>query len=87
MALTKEQADRIKVDLQTIVGAAAEGKPITAEELKRWAYRRLVSWPDLLKACEGFVKLWPERDGQIKAMPEVTACWRQAKAAVAKAKS
>ena len=52
MALTREQADKIKVTEDTEVGdlCSYEGAhhKITAENLAKWAYRRLETWPDLL---------------------------------------
>jgi len=42
--------------------------------------------PDLLAACQSFIELWPERNGKIKATPDVISCWQKAKAAIAKVK-
>lgn len=54
--LTAEQADKIEITEGTEV-AYINGEKIVAENLKRWAYRRLKGWPNLLKACEEFVFL------------------------------
>lgn len=52
MTLTKEQGNKIKVERDTEVGdlCSYEGAhhKICAENLAKWAYRRLETWPDLL---------------------------------------
>jgi hypothetical protein len=50
MALTQEQADKIEIDEDMIVGFSLNGGDICAGQLSRWAYRRLETWPDLLDA-------------------------------------
>lgn len=54
--LSKEEADKIKVDENTPMGFV-NCHPIVAEDLPKWAYRRLESWPELLDAC----KMYQER--------------------------
>ena len=49
--LTREEGNKIEVDEDTVV-AHAEDVTIHAEDLQQWAYRRLITWPDLLKVCE-----------------------------------
>lgn len=60
MTLTKEQANKIKVARDTEVGdlCSYEGAhhKICAENLAKWAYRRLESWPDFLEGCKN--ALW-----------------------------
>ena len=51
MALTKEQSNKIKVTEITEVGYI-NGEKIYAENLQKWAYRRLETWPELLDACK-----------------------------------
>ena len=57
MALTREQADRIEIDEDVIVGFSGSGGDISAEQLSKWAYRRLKTWPALLEACRETVFL------------------------------
>jgi len=55
MTLTREQADKINVELHTILGKYFFDDTlhiIQAECLAKWAYRRVKTWPDLLAACE-----------------------------------
>lgn len=58
MALTREQADKIEIDENVIVGFSGSGGDICAEQLAKWAYRRLETWPDLLEASKDFVSGW-----------------------------
>lgn len=50
MALTREQADKIEIDENVIVGFSGTGGSICAEQLAKWAYRRLETWPKFLSA-------------------------------------
>ena len=52
MALTKEQANKIKIDPDVIVGFSDSGGDICAEQLAKWAYRRLETWPDFLDCIQ-----------------------------------
>lgn len=47
MMLTRKQGNEIKVDCSTQIGSI-NGIGIDAEDLERWAYRRLETWPELL---------------------------------------
>ena len=58
MALTKEQSNKIKIDGDVIVGFSGSGGDICAEQLARWAYRRLETWPDLFEASKDFISGW-----------------------------
>ena len=58
MAITRKQADKIKIDGDVMVGFSGSGGDICAEQLAKWAYRRLETWPDLLKASKNFIKGW-----------------------------
>ena len=49
--MDREQGNKIKVNESTQVGDI-NGIGIDAEDLQRWAYRRLETWPDLLDACK-----------------------------------
>ncbi len=51
MGLTKEEASKIIVTETTEV-AYVNGENIYAENLYKWAYRRLETWPELLDACK-----------------------------------
>jgi len=57
MALTKEQADKIKVDEDVIVDFSMNGGDISAEQLAKWTYRKLETWPSLLNLCKEFIFL------------------------------
>ncbi len=48
---TKKEADKIKIEPSTSMGIINSGT-VVAEDLPKWAYRRLESWPDLLEACK-----------------------------------
>ena len=48
--MTKEQADKIEIDEDVIVGFSGSGGDICAEQLAKWAYRRLETWPKMLDA-------------------------------------
>lgn len=64
MALTREQTNKIKINPDVIVGFSGTGGDICAEQLAKWAYRRLETWPDLLDACKEFDKSF-FKEGQI----------------------
>lgn len=49
--LTKEEGNKIKVADDTEV-AYINGEKIYAENLQKWAYRRLLTWPALFEACQ-----------------------------------
>ncbi len=51
MVLTKKQSNKIKVAETTEV-AYINGEKIYAENLQKWAYRRLETWPELLATCK-----------------------------------
>jgi len=55
MALTREQSNKIKVDENTEV-ACIYGEKIYADNLQKWAYRRLETWPDLFEALKDLQK-------------------------------
>ncbi len=57
MAMTREQADKIEIDEDVIVGFSGSVGDICAEQLARWAYRRLETWPALLATCKDFIFL------------------------------
>lgn len=52
MAMTRKQADNIKIDEDIIVGFSGSGGDVRAEQLAKWAYRRLEKWPELLDALK-----------------------------------
>ena len=56
MALTKEQANKIKVTRDTPLGdlCSFEGAhhSIYGDDLAKWAYRRIETWPDLLHCIQ-----------------------------------
>ncbi len=54
MGLTKEEANKIRIKKTTEVGCVASVS-FCAEDLYKWAYRRLETWPDLLEASKDFV--------------------------------
>jgi len=56
MALTREQANKIKIERDTAIGFSGTVGTIRAEQLKKWAYRRLETWPDFLEGCKN--ALW-----------------------------
>jgi len=62
MALTREQADNIKIDEDTIVGFSGSGGDICTEQLARWAYRRLEKWTDLRNACKAIIVFCEEKE-------------------------
>lgn len=49
--MNKKEANKIQVNRSTQVGSI-NGVGIDAEDLEKWAYRRLKTWPELLTACE-----------------------------------
>ena len=49
--MNMEEANKIQITGLTKV-AHVNGKPMYAENLQRWAYRRLETWPELLEACK-----------------------------------
>ena len=49
--MNREESNKIKVNRSTQVGDI-NGIGIDAEDLQRWAYRRLETWPDLLELAE-----------------------------------
>ena len=57
MALTREEADKIEIDEDVIVGFSGSGGDICAEQLAKWAYRRLETWPDLLDTLRYIITL------------------------------
>ncbi|HDY88834.1 MAG TPA: hypothetical protein ENH82_12075 [bacterium] len=61
--MTREQADKIEIDADVIVGYSANGGDIDAEQLARWAYRRLETWPALLVALQAIIEWSNSRDG------------------------
>ncbi len=88
MGLTKEQADKIVINPQTVVGyavnTASGAQPVVeAEELVKWAYRRLETWPDLLTACESLLKVYRLSRPQIFGTDPVE---EEARAAISAAK-
>ena len=64
MAQTREQTDRIEIDEDVIVGFSVTGGDISAEQLSKWAYRRLRTWPALLEACKYTQELLAHGVGQ-----------------------
>lgn len=48
--MNREQADKTEIDENVIVGFSGTGGDICAEQLAKWAYRRLKTWPALLDA-------------------------------------
>lgn len=53
---------------------------------KDFTLRAVNAHDDLVEACRTFIALWPtDRDGQIKATPDVKHAYNKARAALAKA--
>ncbi len=57
MGMTKEEANKIRIESETVVAGYISddmilAKKVCAENLNKWAYRRLETWPDLLLACK-----------------------------------
>lgn len=61
MRLTKKEADKIKVYEDTEV-AHIDGKTIYADNLKKWAYRRLETWLDMLEVCKELVSFCESKE-------------------------
>lgn len=74
MGLTREQADKIEVTETTEV-AYINGEKIYAENLQKWAYRRLETWPDLLSACRCAVA---DLEGATELLDgDIPECWNK----------
>jgi len=84
MALTREQGNKIKIDGDVMVGFSGSGGDICAEQLAKWAYRRLELWPDLLKVCEELISFCESKERLIADDACPTKAYKLAKAAIAK---
>ena len=52
--MTKAESNKIKVTNCTEVGYV-NGEKIFADELKKWAFRRLLTWAELFAMCKEFL--------------------------------
>jgi len=79
---------QLRGDVIVSFGSETGGQdwPAIEREEQEANARLVAAAPDLLAACQSFIELWPERNGKIKATPDVISCWQKAKAAIAKAK-
>jgi hypothetical protein len=77
MKMDAETSNKIQVALDTEV-AYINGETIYAENLQRWAYRRLETWPALLDVCKELLKAYRLSRPQIFGTDDIEDSARKA---------
>jgi len=89
--MTNEEMNKIQITRETEIGdlCSYEGAhhKIVAENLAKWAYRRLETWPDSMAACRKLVRFCESKERLNEDGVCPVEAYELAKAAITKSKS